>query len=258
MRDKFAIVAPIGINSFCSRVVDFTVIAKDNIFTTRHMNVIISSTANDNAMESTGGNFIASTNIKSYRLDRRRFTRNTVRLLFEIVSNLGYLRMNSLVTRDGTIDFLFVAQVRNNITFGIPVLDITHIAECNHALRHIDLISTFTTEDYHAILGDSIRISLDDIITFVRIDYKFAIGFILIAADCNLVLALTRIHDSKGLESIFTIESLRNINSILARAKVVFAVLEVVGNDLTLQFTMSKLSGICDNRSIFRVRAQGT
>ena len=65
--------------------------------------------------------------------------------------------------------------------------------------------------------------------------------------DLNLIFAITGIHNGKGLERCFiiiAIMSFVNIDFIFARTKVVFAKFEVIGNNFTIKFTMSKLNRI--------------
>ena len=97
------------------------------------------------------------------RLNGGRTTGDTIRLLFDIAGLLvlGNLCVNGLVSLY-TISVNFrVTQARNNFALSrircinrFRILDVALIAECYHALRHVNSIATFATKDYHAIFGN--------------------------------------------------------------------------------------------------------
>ena len=260
-------IIPLSGQAFICNINNFAVITKDNIVITANRNSILISTANDNTVCSACSDFVMSTFLIHYRFNRGCTTDNAISLLLKFLCFwiLGYFGTNKFASLYVIFINFFITQIRNDFTLSILILDITLIAECNHATTNINNIFAVTTNDNHAILIYSIlaqiqfRIrSINVVISFFGINDKQTISFILIAVDINSIVALARIHNSKGLETVITIMSLVNIDIIYTRAKIVLAEFKVIGNNLTLKFTMSKLSRLFINNTILRERTKST
>ena len=112
----FVIVAPIRIDRFIRRVVDFAVIAENNVLFAGDGNRIAIGTANNDTVLTTRSNYVMFTVTRINRLNGSCTTGDTVRLLFDITGLLvlGNLCVNGLVSLY-SISFNFrVAQARNN------------------------------------------------------------------------------------------------------------------------------------------------
>ena len=73
----------------------------------------------------------------------------------------------------------------------------------------------------------------DMVITFASINHKLVVGAVLITIDIDRIDALAAIHHGKGLEAVFAIDGLADIDRIFACTQVDFAVFHVTeGNVL--------------------------
>ena len=147
---------PGSIFFFIGYKLDFTIIAKDNIITTRYRDIIVFGTTNNNTVTATGKNHISFTIIVINRLNGSCTTSYTIGLLLKYTIFLGNFGTNNLTSLSVIYINFFITQIRNNFTLSILILDITLIAECNHTLFYINIIATFATENNHTIFGNLI------------------------------------------------------------------------------------------------------
>ena len=143
-----------------------------------------------------------------------------------------------------------VTEACHHVAIGIVIEHLTTVAEHQGAFAlDFNLVIAEATESNQAALCHVFGIrSKNLVVTFASVNHKLVVGTVLVAIDIDCITALTTIYNSKGLETVFAINRLIDINRIFAYTQIDFAVFHVTEGNVLRKIILGifmTLIGMC-------------